>query len=340
MRSRVESIDALRGGFALLVLTFHCSQWLELPLDYWLMSTLRIWGVYAVEGFFVISGMALYLSMKEGQFSKLVGVRKFFVHRYARILPLYGLLFFIHPSSTHFSSQRLIEMMMLFGFLKPESSMLVGGWSIGVEFVFYFIFPLLALLVRDRVGMALLMSALAFLALFGWSILFDLSPPFYSQNPLYVTPFNHFAFFVSGYLLGVIYRRSIPVLLWLQSCRYNLILAIGVFVFMCLVGSNEHQIQVMGGYRRLLLSMLLVTLVGLIASMNLNGSIARFLGDISYALYLIHPFVVFGLLPFIGIDNHWLNLVIVYGVTIPMAFLSHRYFEMPAQKYIRRIGNA
>jgi peptidoglycan/LPS O-acetylase OafA/YrhL len=46
--------------------------------------------------------------------------------------------------------------------------------------------------------------------------------------------------------------------------------------------------------------------------------------------------VVFGLLPRLDIGNVWINLAIVYGLSIPLAFLSHRYFEMPAQRFIRR----
>lgn len=340
MKARVESIDALRGVFALLVLTFHCSQWLDLSLGYWMMSTLRIWGVYAVEGFFVISGMALYLSVRTDQFSTPQGVKRFFIHRYARILPLYGALFFIHPGSSDFSVERLGELMMLFGFWAPESSILVGGWSIGVEFVFYFLFPLLVLSVRDRVKRTLMATAIAFVVLVAWSVLFDIAPPFYSQNSLYVTPLNHFAFFIAGYSLGVMYKRGIPLFVWIQSSRYTLFFAIGLFLFIGLVGSNEHQVQVMGGYRRLSVSLLLIPLVGLIACTTLSGTIARFLGDISYALYLLHPFVVFGLLPLLGFENKWVNLVIVYGLTIPAAFLTHRYFEMPAQRYIRRLGHA
>jgi len=136
------------------------------------------------------------------------------------------------------------------------------------------------------------------------------------------------------------YKQGIPLFVWIQSSRYTLFFAIGLFLFIGLVGSNEHQVQVMGGYRRLSVSLLLIPLVGLIACTTLSGTIARFLGDISYALYLLHPFVVFGLLPLLGFENKWINLVIVYGLTIPVAFLTHRYFEMPAQRYIRRLGHA
>jgi len=136
------------------------------------------------------------------------------------------------------------------------------------------------------------------------------------------------------------YQGGLPLFLWIQSSRYKLIAAVGLFLLISLIGNNEHVIQTMGGYRRFFISLLLITLVGLVACMTIAGGVARFLGDISYALYLMHPFVVFGLLPRLGVESEWINLVIVYGCTIPAAFLTHRYFEMPAQRYIRRLAHA
>ncbi len=340
VKRRVESIDALRGVFALLVLTYHCSYWLHLPYPEWLHSLLRIWGIYAVEGFFVISGMALYLATRPGQFGTATGLKNFFAHRYARILPLYAVLFLVKPKDDGLEWMHLAELTMVFGFFGPERSSLVGGWSLGVEFVFYLLFPLMTLSMRDSLWRAGALFLLAMLAMLGHSLVFDLSPPFHPQNPLYVTPINHIGFFVAGYFMGVLYRqgRMNPLPSWKNGHLF--LAAMAVFVVMALVGANEHNIQVMGGYRRFLLSFLLVILVGAIAMMHLKGRVTGFLGDISYALYLIHPFVVFGLLPRLDIGNIWVNLAIVYGLSIPLAFLSHRYFEMPAQRFIRRVARA
>ncbi len=340
MKGRVESIDALRGIFALLVLTYHSSQWLKLPLDEWALSTLRVWGVYAVEGFFVISGMALYLSASRGKFHSINGVGAFFVRRYARVLPLYALLLFVYTRSVDLTPSRIAELLMLFGFINPELSTLIGGWSIGVEFVFYFLFPMMALLMRDSVKATSLIVVVAKVPAVSLSSLFDLSPPFHVQNGLYVSPVNHFAFFASGYLLGVLYKDRAVLSQWVWQDRFALPMAVGLFLLMGLVGGNEDQIQVMGGYRRILLTMLLIFLVAMVATLALNGWLVRFLGDISYALYLMHPFVVFGLLPFLGIENKWLNWAIVYGLTIPLALITHHYFELPMQRIIRGLVRA
>jgi peptidoglycan/LPS O-acetylase OafA/YrhL len=340
VKGRVESIDALRGVFALLVLTYHTSHWLHLPYPEWLLSLLRMWGIYAVEGFFVISGMALYLATRPGQFGTATGFKNFFAHRYARILPLYALLFLVKPKDDGLEWMHLAELTMVFGFFGPERSSLVGGWSLGVEFVFYLLFPLMALSMRDSPRRAGALLLLAMLAMFGHALAFNLSPPFQPQNRLYVTPINHIGFFVAGYFMGVLYRQGRMNRPPSWNDGHLFLAAMAVFALMALVGANEHNIQVMGGYRRFLLTLLLIILVGAIAMMRLKGRVTSFLGDISYALYLIHPFVVFGLLPRLDIANVWINLAIVYGLSIPLSFLSHRYFEMPAQRFIRRAARA
>jgi len=69
---------------------------------------------------------------------------------------------------------------------------------------------------------------------------------------------------------------------------------------------------------------------------------AERLGDASYALYLIHPFVLravregllrTGLAPLLG---PWPSLVVMVALTLPAALLVHRLVERPLTRLVRR----
>lgn len=326
----------------MLVVLYHTSYWLEMPYPEWLMSTLRIWGIYGVEGFFVISGIALSVSTKPTQFDSATGFYVFLVRRYSRILPLYATLLFaevFYKGAFNALGERLFEISMLFGFAEPALSSLIGGWSIGVEFVFYFLFPLLALICRNDIHRAAILALLAIALSVQYSTVFDASETLASQNNLYVNPVNHFVFFASGYFLGVLHKSGYgPIKRFgqIQLLSFCLVL----FVAAGMYGQNSDQAELMVSHDRAVLSLLVIALVGAVMHLNANGRLASFLGDISYAIYLIHPLVIFVLLPRMPIDTAWVKLALVFAATIPLAYLSHRYFEMPAQRLIRKVMHA
>ena len=337
MKAHLQAIDGLRGIFAVLVMVYHCSYWLQLPFSDWIMSTLRIWGIYGVEGFFVISGIALSVSTKPSQFKTFSGIRTFLLRRYSRILPLYMLMFTVY--TRHFPVK--FELLMLFGFYNPAKSALVGGWSIGVEFVFYFLFPFIVLLCINNIYRATLLffSAIALLA--WYSAGFDLGAKLATQNDLYVHPVNHFLFFAGGYFLGVIYQHRSSLFSGILKQYYLYGFCVAFFILISAYGADHSdQIELMVGYKRIVLAVLVITLVGGVMYLHVAGWLPVFLGDISYAVYLIHPVIVFKVLPFIPLGNPWAKLALVMGVSVPLAYLSHRYFEMPAQSYIRKVMNA
>lgn len=335
----LQGIDGLRGVFALLVLFYHTSYWLKMPYPDWLMSILRIWGIYGVEGFFVISGIALSLSIKPSQFLTLRGYFVFFIRRYSRIWPLYAVLVFLHIRSS-ISGSKLFELSMLFGFVDSARSTLVGGWTIGVEFVFYFLFPLLALLCSSskyKSGIAVFLSAVL---LVWYSTLFNPEASLATQNSLYVNPANHLFFFITGYFFGVLYKDSGDALSGLLTNRHLLTLCFVIFVSMSIFGYNTDQIDLLAGYKRLLLSLMVVSMIGSLMYLDVPQGLTVFFGNISYSLYLLHPMIVFNLLALMPIENPWFKLVITLVISIPLAYLSHRYFEMPAQRLIRKVANA
>ncbi len=231
------------------------------------------------------------------------------------------------------------EQFMLFGFNGQKSS-LIGGWSIGVEFVFYFLFPLIVLVIKDDIRRAVVLTLISVFMLYVTSVAFDTSIKLGEQNQLYIMPINHFFFFMSGCLLGVIYKQYHN---YLTGDRNKIQLLIAIFVLFLLIsllGENQEQVELMGSSGRILISTILVLLVSLMLFVRMGHRTVVFLGEISYAVYLIHPFMVFGVLAQLNLENVWLKFLIVLSGTVLLSFLSYRYFEVPTQRLIRKLANA
>ena len=334
----LEAIDLMRCFFALLVMFYHCSYWLPLPLPGFMMSALRVWGIYGVEGFFVISGIALSVATPSGQFGSMAGIGAFYLRRYARIVPLYALLLLYKTGGSVWHPERALELSMFFGFVDPTMATLTGGWSLGVEFVFYFLFPFLALVCGRNLWRSAAAGIASAILMMWFSSTLEPAMDLGAQWVWFTHPLNHLFFFAIGYLCGVFYLQMRDHnCRWLGNRGVIGVASIAIFSLVCLLGVGGAQIQIVTGYRRTLISVLVVMLVGLQIFWNLGGRAPRILGNASYALYLIHPMIVLHLLPHIGLENVWWQFVVVVVSSGMLAALSFTAFEKPIQRTLRKV---
>jgi peptidoglycan/LPS O-acetylase OafA/YrhL len=155
-------IDALRGYAVLLVITCHTGgMFPELPYP---LKKLTNFGWHGVQLFFLLSCVTLLLSWRSDEAKNRASVTDFWTRRLFRIAPMYylaALLYFLVETPP--SGFDLGQLLISFTFINawhptfiptvPDRWMVVpGGWSIGVEVTFYFMFPLMALLVRSMRG--------------------------------------------------------------------------------------------------------------------------------------------------------------------------------------------
>jgi peptidoglycan/LPS O-acetylase OafA/YrhL len=158
---RVLGWDLLRGLCAVAVASYHLLSWQD-------VATLHAWGSYGVYLFFILSGASLAYTyaprLQAGtfRFGSFLGVR------WMRLAPLYLLLMLLVVPwkaqrvgwGLELLQQVLLNATFLYGFTDPATSaLLVGGWSLGIEAIFYLLFPLLLVAaLRPRVGLALFLA--------------------------------------------------------------------------------------------------------------------------------------------------------------------------------------
>ena len=152
-------IDALRGYAVLLVITCHTGgMFHELPYP---LKKLTNFGWHGVQLFFMMSCVTLMLSWRSEEARGTALKSAFWMRRFFRIAPMYyaaAVLYFLIETPP--SGFELGQMLASFGFVNawhpiliptvPDRWMVVpGGWSIGVEFSFYLVFPLIMAMVRS-----------------------------------------------------------------------------------------------------------------------------------------------------------------------------------------------
>lgn len=353
---RILGWDLLRGCCAYAILGFHLMTWQKVA-D---VHTLGLYGVYL---FFVLSGASLALNYHT-QFSQRPGAGvylRFMFVRYMRLLPLFALMVVISLAwklrsdglTAELALRTLLNLSFTFGLFDPLlSSMVIGGWSLGIEFVFYLLFPLFIRLLGGPAWRRWLVFAALIVLQFAWIEATiargSLSPALlsaYHQVPAFA------AYFFGGCMIGRWYLRRPPA----HSIGPGACLAGIALAGALLVGLNTADAAaVLRGWRGAILTSLCFALVWWTGLARLGPRLARwsaFMGDVTYGVYLIHPLLYFGLAFAVAPRVGWLDVTagpsitaLALGATIllltsALAWVSERNFEQPVRRWsVRRSG--
>jgi len=345
--SRIDSVDILRGLMALSVATYHLAHWSKFHDDTSRISNvLAILGNYGVEGFFVVSGFCFFHLYGKTRWSR-QAIVSFHIKRFFRIAPLYYLAIILnlalglHVGPLKFSWRFFMENMTLsFGFFHPNHAMVLGGWSIGIEYVFYAVFPVLAFLTRSRVALlVLLLTSLAFAipSIFGavQNAVYD------EKFHVYVQIRNHAFLFLFGALIAQLRN--------LTSFRFTTIRFVALLLLILIVFFPRGPLfmvhfDIMAGLSRVKYVLLCFGIVALFAFYEVPDRAWRipfvFLGNVSYSVYLLHPFAyraVNALWPASGPSG--LKFITALGVTLGFAALVYQLLERPAIRLGRRLAH-
>lgn len=297
---RVKGLDALRGLMALSVMIYHYASWSRALAPGILGNAFAKLGTYAVESFYVLSGFSLLLAYDAADFSKRHTHARFFWKRVMRLLPLFAvatLLSLVRDGAPPDAPWLVVagHLTLLFGFVSPALSIVTGGWSIGLEMVFYTVFAgAMWLRTRHRAAVAGLAFA-SLLASLPWAFwLLTPEASLAAQWRTYVAVPNHLFLFCGGMALAEHMSRH----RWLQRGGAWLLLAGGglAAVFCAIIPVTIDEIRFVTGVQRLGLALTCMGAVCVFAHARLpdrawTRALQR-LGDLSYGVYLIHPFAL------------------------------------------------
>jgi peptidoglycan/LPS O-acetylase OafA/YrhL len=303
-------------------------------------------GVYAVEGFFLISGFCFF-HLYAGQRFDRQELKRFHIKRFFRIAPLYycavllGVVFALDQTvGPRVTPQRVVENVTLsFGLIHPNHSMVIGGWSIGIEYVFYLVFPVLAFIARSRLALyALTLAALAWAIPYNFDVVQNAAEP--RQFHAYVQLPNHAGLFMLGAVVADLraqIRSRMPA--W------------GLLLSLLLIGSAaaltqpyflEH-LEVMIGMPRVKYIALSFVVVLLFAFTQLStlGWLRPlvWLGEASYSVYLMHPYAWRLVEPlFTPQLSPMARMVAGLCATLALSALTYRVIERPSNALGRKLA--
>ncbi len=340
------SLDGLRAISILAVVWYHVP---ELRL---------VWrtGFLGVHLFFVISGFLITtLLLREKSETGKISLKKFYIRRTLRIFPAYyltlGLFLIACLTTQELRGEPLaIYLHNLPAFLTytsnwfvypggwapggaPARVIFVAAWSLATEEQFYLFWPWIVALTKrwytPVIVMLLLVAANEIVKLYaGYSF-------FLTGYPLPVLIINSVS---TAICLGCLaayalhHKQSFDIAWRVLGKRWSAPLLTGIMLLVCII-PNDAILHVF----RMFYICVAMTLAVMACSIRgdhvlvrvLTNRIARYIGMISYGMYLYHPFGINITDRFFAFSKAWplLQFLFVVGSTLLIATLSYWTYE-------------
>ena len=350
---RLDFLDALRGLAAFYVVIYHMALLPEpdLPVPHW-ANLIAHNGGMGVTLFFVVSAFSLYYTMPLRLREPKPWV-SFFVHRFFRIAPLFYLwiaLSLLRDQWLFNVGHGLLEIASSAAFVfnlvpQGQEGFVWASWTIGIEMLFYAVFPVYYLYARDK-WQAI---ALALGLWIGWVAIQGLLPYFPMEartRELFQqwSFLRHLPVFACGALA---YHVLLPGGEFRQCPREVglALVTLAAAVFVALINGWLPPLFGDAYYWQAILFLLLLLGLGWAPVTLVVNTVTRYFGRISYSMYLNHPTVVYLLAPAYawiyarspGTTAAYLAcLLLTTAAVVAMSELTYRLVELPGMRLGKR----
>ncbi|MDN0074567.1 acyltransferase [Crenobacter sp. SG2303] len=344
-KQTIQSIQALRGLAAILVVLFHFRT-IPGSANQTVADYLFIYGSIGVTLFFTISGF-IVVYITDDQAEGLTSGVEFIIKRVCRVIPLYYLVTLGAAGSsldTLYETGRSMLFIPLDGSAVGPSygyARIIVGWTLNYE-IFFYLLTSLCIMLCGRWKWYVLLSSIAMLSLapslfFGWNGLSTAAGyPFGNvylkmiTNPILLQ-------FATGVVIGLIHRAQPKLEAWF----WGAILCVLLPYFVGNYFSGRHSGHDLTGWG-LINAALVLTLVMFEQQVSIRWpKFLIYLGTISYSLYLMHEKVhnfISKIISRAGLESElsgWTLLIVAIAISVLVSMLTHKYVEQKLSVWLR-----
>lgn len=339
MKYRTE-LDGLRAVAVIAVILFH------LNAD-WLPG-----GFLGVDVFFVISGYLITTLIQKKIDAECFSLKTFWLRRFRRLYPVFCVvisitavvasMILIQPERSGFVRQSLAAIFSYQNIFlwrttggywdtSAENMVLLHTWSLSLEEQFYLIFPLLLILLNKFFNRKYLVLAISVMAVCSL-LLCVVVTPLYAKASFYLLPTRMWELLIGSILALVRIKQGVtgPKNTVSEACSLlGILLVITSFIFTENTGDFP-------GYKPLFpcIGTALILYGGDVSrrvKFLLDIRVLRYVGNISYSLYLWHwPVIVLN--KFVSLND---NILIVLLLTTGLSVASYHLIENPFRRGFR-----
>ena len=321
-RREIPSLFGLRGMAALAVVIYHYSE------QRGIMALFP--GPFAVTLFFELSGLLItWLLLKEVEKTGRLNLRHFYTRRALRLFPVFYVVWIFYRVARPFpgSWATFFYMGDYYYALHQSYSAMTIAWSLGVEEKFYLLWPFILTLFERPKLIKILCGILV-------------AEPIYRSllSTLGHKPYTWFAFdchldaIVLGCLIALAAKNGWEPPKWMAHPLTPICALVLVFAL-----QSQQDIVTY------LLGVVLLSSV-IRPGWYLNNSASRYLGQISYSLYLCHSATRECLWPLIAtkidLRNAWPVFFVQVALAIAVASLLHHAVEQPFLRVKDRLSRS
>jgi peptidoglycan/LPS O-acetylase OafA/YrhL len=361
-RPKLAYIDCLRGYAVLMVIVCHTTYaFPELPYP---VHRLGAFGWYGVQLFFLASCLTLMGSSayERDHFGKMHGGH-FFIRRFLRIAPMYyfaGLFYWFVASRSGANPAQALTAISFTNAWHPATmpsnggwQLVPGGWSIGVEFTFYLIFPIFfAFITTLRRAVLVFLIAMAVAAALNSALIGPLTAKFgflTADNFLYFWFFNQAPIFALGAIVFFVVQKVEHSEFVCRISNSSIAISCILLAVMALSPiTMSHQLLLRPAVPQFLLAAAVFAAAIIAFSRAPNGvfvnRVIASVGKVSFSAYLLHFAVIEWLLDHNAVFFHLkatgIKAVIAFLIAVPVvvlltylaSFLTYSFVELPMMR--------
>ncbi|HET6840966.1 MAG TPA: acyltransferase [Candidatus Angelobacter sp.] len=344
----IPALDAMRAVAVFLVIFYH-------------FGIARVPGGLGVLIFFVLSGFLItWLLLREMDRTGSISIRGFYLRRALRIFPAFycfllgtSLLLTVtgrHVDWPHTISALLYTSNYYQGLFKPTDSFVSHTWSLAIEEQFYLLWPGIFFLFRRNLRKLSILVGGIILFVWVWRWILQLVLHA-DQSYIYRAFETRVDHLMVGCLLALILRQGMLDGFFQKICRFVWMPLISVALLClsaCVLGQTaEYRDSIGFVIEPLLVAVLLVQLIHFTSTFAwrwLNARPLRWLGRISYSLYLYQQITLHPAHRILGKFPVIVQLVAGVAFTLVMAsasfYLVEKYFLKLKQKFASQSEHA